>query len=170
MRKTGIASLVISLGLAMGATVPAYSSVPEAELADKKIYGHIEQVQLGDLPEPIPARLDTGAQRSSLHAEDIELIEEDGERLVRFVFRNGDGEAHTITRPLVEETRVRQASGEESRYVVSLPLCVGDQRSDTEFTLSDRSTMTYPMLVGRNFLSSHALVSSAHRNTLTPAC
>ncbi|WP_111657973.1 ATP-dependent zinc protease family protein [Isoalcanivorax indicus] len=160
--------LALSLAL-LGASV-VHAEVPESDIRDKAVYGHIEQVRLADLPDLVPARLDTGAQRSSLSARDVEIVERDETSYVRFTFVDAEGKQHEIERPLVEETRVRQASGEETRYVVSLPLCVGDRLADVEFTLTDRSGMRYPMLVGRNFLSEHALVSSAHRNTLTPAC
>lgn len=169
-RQSRAMVLGVALGFALSGVPAVQAEVPDNDIRGKAIYGHIEQVRLGDIPDPVPARLDTGAQRSSLNAQNVEIIERDDQRYVRFTFVEGDSREHEIERPLVEETEVRQASGSETRYVVSLPLCVGDRLADVEFTLTDRSSMTYPMLVGRNFLSEHALVSSAHRNTLESAC
>lgn len=155
---------------AAGLSVVAHAGVPEKEVDEKSVLGHIEKVRINGDDRHFPARLDTGAQRSSLHARDIEKFERDGEQWVRFVFDDHDGGTHDIESPLIEQTEVRQAGGATTRYVVSLPLCIGGQEKNTEFTLADRSAMTYPMLVGRNFLSEHVLVSSAHRYTADPTC
>ena len=148
----------------------AFATVPEKDVDDKAVFGHIEKARINGDDRDFSARLDTGAQRSSLHARNIEKFERDGEKWVRFVFDDHDGGEHDIERPLIEQTRVRQAGGVTTRYVVSLPLCIGNREQDTEFTLADRGAMTYPMLVGRNFLSQHVLVSSAHRYTADPRC
>lgn len=153
-----------------GLSAISHAGVPEKEVDEKSVLGHIEKVRINGDDRHFSARLDTGAQRSSLHARDIEKFKRDGEQWVRFVFDDHDGETHNIESALIEQTEVRQAGGTTTRYVVSLPLCIGGQEQDTEFTLADRSAMTYPMLVGRNFLSGHVLVSSAHRYTADPAC
>ncbi|MBZ2189216.1 ATP-dependent zinc protease [Alcanivorax sp. JB21] len=146
------------------------AAVPDKDVSEKAVFGHIEKASINGDDRYFSARLDTGAQRSSMHARDIEKFERDGKEWVRFVFDDHDGGAHEIERPLIEQTDVRQAGGVTTRYVVSLPLCIGERQQDTEFTLADRSAMTYPMLVGRNFLSRHVLVSSAHRYTADPTC
>ncbi|MCH8542499.1 MAG: ATP-dependent zinc protease [Alcanivorax sp.] len=156
--------------LMVGLSATGYATVPEEDVRNKSVLGHIEKVRINGDDRDFSARLDTGAQRSSMHAREIEKFERDGEQWVRFVFDDHDGGEHDIESPLIEQTRVRQAGGVTTRYVVSLPLCIGEQQQDTEFTLTDRSAMTYPMLVGRNFLSEHVLVSSAHRYTADPVC
>ena len=40
----------------------------------------------------------------------------------------------------------------ERRFVVELDIRLGEQLQTTEFTLSDRVKMTYPVLLGRAFL------------------
>jgi hypothetical protein len=49
---------------------------------------------------------------------------------------------------------VRQSYSEdaERRYVVEIDIRLGQQLQSTEFTLTDRSRMTYPVLLGRAFL------------------
>lgn len=141
-----------------------------ANLKNYEIYGHIEEVAL--LPEgiSIKARLDTGATRSSLNAQDIELIESEDKTLVSFVFDDRNGNRYPMLLPLVETIGVKQANGRQERYVVEVGLCVGGHYEKNLFTLSDRSKMTYPVLVGRNFLKNSVLVSSQHEMTAKPNC
>lgn len=156
--------MFMPLGLA------AEGGISSAELEEQDVLGHVEDVRL--MPDDIPAqaRLDTGARRSSLHARDIESFDRDGEDWVRFVFDDHDGGRHDFELPLEDEITVTQASGQETRYVARIGLCVGEQYSETDFTLTDRSALTYPILVGRTFLTEGVLVSSEHDRTVQPDC
>lgn len=146
------------------------ASVIAANMNNYSVYGHIERVALipGDIE--IKARLDTGAARNSLNAQDIELIESGEQTMVSFVFDDRNGNQYPMTLPLVETITVKQASGKQNRYVVEMGLCVGEHYEESLFTLADRSRMTYPVLVGRNFLKNAVLVSSEHKMTAKPNC
>lgn len=135
-----------------------------------EVYGHVEDVMLMPGRIKAQARLDTGARTSSLHARDVELFKKDGEDWVRFIFDDHDGGEHPVKAPLEDEITVTQASGTQTRYVVKLGLCVGDHYSETKFTLTDRSKLTYPILVGRRFLANGMLVSAEHDFTASPEC
>ncbi len=151
-------------------TLAADNDLSSVELEEQDVLGHVEAVRL--MPDEIPAkaRLDTGASRSSLHAREIEAFDKDGEEWVRFVFDDHDGGKHDFELPIEDEITVTQASGQENRYVVKVGLCVGAHYSETDFTLTDRSALTYPILVGRTFLSEGILVSSEHDRTVEPDC
>ena len=146
------------------------ASIINANLKDYAVYGHVEEVALMPGEIEIKARLDTGASRSSLNARDIELVEEGGRQWVRFIFDDHEGNHHEMMQPLVETITIKQASGRQHRYVVELGLCVGEHYEKNLFTLADRSKMTYPVLVGRNFLKNSVLVSSTHKMTAKPSC
>lgn len=146
------------------------ASVLAANMNNYTVYGHVEEVALipGDIE--IKARLDTGASRSSLNAQEIELIESDEQTMVSFIFDDRNGNQYPMTLPLVETIGIKQASGRQERYVVEIGLCVGEHFEKNLFTLADRSRMTYPVLVGRNFLKNSVLVSSKHKMTAKPSC
>jgi hypothetical protein len=146
------------------------ASVLAANMNNYTVYGHVEEVALipGDIE--IKARLDTGASRSSLNAQEIELIESDEQPMVSFIFDDRNGNQYPMTLPLVEKIGIKQASGRQERYVVEIGLCVGEHYEKNLFTLADRSRMTYPVLVGRNFLKNSVLVSSKHKMTAKPVC
>jgi hypothetical protein len=119
-----------------------------------------------DLPtisgEPIKAKIDTGARSSALHAEEIERFERDGQQWVRFVFlprqRSDVGRA-TAEVPLHDVRDVRSSSGEvQTRYVVRVPMQVGEQSWEVDLTLSDREQMGFRMLVGREAIRARFVV------------
>ncbi len=144
------------------------TEIPKAN--NQPVLGHEEKARLFPGNIKIPARIDTGAATNSMHGVDTEVIEQNGKQYVRFNFIDHNDEAHQMTRPLVAQTIVKQASGKQTRYVVEMGLCVGDYYKQTRFTLADRSRMTFPILVGRNYLNKSLLVSSAEKNTVEPNC
>lgn len=150
--------------------LPSQTLAANDNLQTGNVYGHVEDVLLMPGRIQASARLDTGARTSSLHARDIEPFEKNGEKWVRFHFDDHDGGLHPFSLPLKDEITVTQASGTQTRYVVKLGLCVGEHYSETKFTLTDRSQLTYPILVGRRFLAEGLLVSSEHDFTASPEC
>jgi hypothetical protein len=102
-----------------------------------------------------PARMDTGAETASLDARNIQRFERDGERWVRFDLPHPEtGELIPMEQKLVRKARILQSISEESerRPVIQLSLSIGESTQLAEFTLSDRSHLTFPVLIGRNIL------------------
>lgn len=66
-----------------------------------------------------------------------------------------------VEAPIVRRVRIVQASGEESRPVISLLMTLGPIRENVEFTLNDRSHLDYPVLLGRRFLMDIAAIDVA---------
>ena len=65
---------------------------------------------------------------------------------------------------MVRKVKIRQASYEEieRRPVVELDVALGNSiMQTTEFTLTDRTQMSYPVLLGRSFLRDLTLVDVA---------
>ncbi len=61
--------------------------------------------------------------------------------------------------PVERWAKVRQASSEEEvRPVVISWVELGDIREKTEFTLTDRTQMDFPVILGRNFFKDIAIV------------
>ncbi len=144
---------------------------PELKTAGKlnlPIVGGVELVLVEPSGIKYEARIDTGAESSSVHAESIQLIERDGRRYVRFSLINPE------TRELVEMERrlrrkvlIKQQLGEsERRYVVKLWMTLGKIRELVDVTLSDRTDFEYPVLVGRNLLTDTAIVDVSLQHTL----
>ncbi len=126
---------------------------------DRMVVGEVEKVRVHPPGFVIDARVDTGAESSSLHAENITLYELDGDDWVRFDVAFAD-ESVTIERPIKRHVRVFQQSDKEGtrRPVVDMRILVGNVSDTFEFTLADRSHLKHGMLLGRNFLTDLALV------------
>ena len=134
------------------------------------IIGAVEWVNIepGDLR--LEARIDTGAETSSLHAENIRLIEKDGKRYVRFeIFDNDRENKIPLELRLKRSVLIKQPKGQsERRYVVRVRATLGNTRALIDVTLADRSNLRYPMLVGRNLLTDTAIVDVGRHHTLSP--
>lgn len=133
----------------------------------KLVIGRVEWVWLDALNKKLKARVDTGATLSSIHATKIERFERDGKNWVRFTMQvNTEGEQGTNVKeqefeaPLARNAKIRQASAEEldARPVVRLRMRLGHLEEDVDFTLTNRSEMIYPILLGRRFLQDIAVV------------
>ncbi|QEO09073.1 ATP-dependent zinc protease family protein [Protaetiibacter larvae] len=128
--------------------------------------GWREWVQLPDVGVPwIKAKLDTGAQTSSLHAYGVEAFDRDGHAWVRFAihpWQRSDADAVIVECPVLDVRRVRSSSGHvEERFVVLMRLTLIGREVDAEVTLSNRDSMGFRMLIGREALSRGFLVDSS---------
>ncbi|RKF18967.1 ATP-dependent zinc protease [Altericroceibacterium spongiae] len=100
----------------------------------------------------LPAKIDTGARTSSLHATDIALFQREGEPWVRFRLEDGQGEAFCEA-PHVARRVITSSNGQtQERLIVKTDLQLGPERFRAEFSLADRSDMQFPLLIGRTAL------------------
>lgn len=138
---------------------------------DKAVVGGREKVLLTDLGVKLDARIDTGATTSSLDAREIESFERDGEDWVRFELYDPDMEEMVeLERKRARRVRITQSNTDESesRPVVEMRMTLGSLTQLAEFTLSDRSHLTHPILIGRNVLRDMMIVDVGLEFTLTP--
>ncbi len=141
--------------------------------ADKKIPGnrlHVvglhESVDLPDLGlTGVSAKVDTGAYRSSLHAENIEEFSRDGKAYLRFdipemTARNKGKKMLHCESEIYGVVPVKKSiTLSERRYIIKTHVRVGGRRFFTSFTLTNRGSMRYPILIGRRVLSGRFLVN-----------
>ena len=131
--------------------------------AKKVTAGWVENIILATGQVKLRAKLDTGAKTSSIHAENIEQFDVDGEPWVRFSlpksFLKNAKQQHTIETPVVRTVLIKRHKLESMRRpVVNLAFCINAHYYETEFTLADRSNYIYPVLLGRSFLADNIVV------------
>ncbi len=134
---------------------------------EKLVVGDVEDVRFENIDIVLRARIDTGASTSSLDARDIGSFERDGDRWVRFTVLDPDsGEPIVLERPRSRRVRILQATADEPerRPVVELRVTLGDNTQTAEFTLSNRSNLEYPVLIGRNILRDLMVVDVSKRD------
>lgn len=134
---------------------------------DIPIIGEVERVLINPNGISVKARIDTGAASSSIHAKNIQLVERDGEKIIRFSIINPSNNKLTeFERKLHRKVLIKQKSGKpERRYVVKLWLSLGNIKELVDVTLANRSDFDYKLLVGRNFLTDIAIVDVSRQYT-----
>ena len=128
--------------------------------------GWREWVSLPELTEiPIKAKVDTGARTSALHAFFIEPYEIQDRLFVTFRIHpiQKDLSVEVECHAAVVDQRVVSDSGghREQRYIIETPMIIDGRTHNTELTLTDRDTMLFRMLIGRNALKGKFTVDSA---------
>lgn len=129
------------------------------------ILGFEEWLALPDLGLPaIKAKIDTGARTSALHAHDIEEVADGDTPRVRFkvspMRRRSEIEVSCIG-DLIDRRLVISSNGEsEWRYVITTRVAIGGHAWPIEVTLTDRSSMTYRMLLGRRAIQPGMLIDA----------
>ncbi len=140
--------------------------------SNQKIIGRIEQV---GLPEwefyHLEAKIDTGAYTSSLHCHQIEDFTKNDEKWIRFYMLDPDHEAYSeqmLEMPLYDQREVKSSNGEiELRYFVRTKINFLKALYTIEFSLTDRSAMKYPLLIGRKFLKKGPFLVDVTRKNLS---
>ncbi|MFC3095735.1 ATP-dependent zinc protease [Alteromonas sediminis] len=138
----------------------------------KPIIGALEYCNLPSLNiEGLTVRVDTGAATSSLHVDDIEEFEKNGEAWVRFTMHPDIHDVSKVVRKeaqIITQKKVKSSTATlERRYTIETDIVMADMRWPIQITLTDRSSMTYLMLFGRQGMADRFLVDPASEFLLT---
>lgn len=122
--------------------------------------GHIEKVQVAGMT--FSAKLDTGADVSSISAENIRVYKENGQQMVSFLYQDKQGNKKQFSLPVVDMMKVKAKKGEQSapRPVVEMTVKLGSLEETIRVNLQNRSRFDYSMILGQNFLKYGVLVGS----------
>lgn len=150
------------------------AAAPVAPTSQPTILGGIEKVSIDSIKQSFDARVDTGATTSSLNAVDIKEFERNGKDWVRFHLADksqATEDQKWIEAPVVRYVKIRQSTTDqaERRAVIELWVKVGKIHEKAQFTLADRSQMSHPVLLGREFIKDIALVDVSKQYVQTEA-
>jgi hypothetical protein len=132
-----------------------------------KTIGRIDMVDLPEFGiEDIPAKIDTGANRSSIHCSFIREVKNGDLDEIEFRIpldsSHGENILHSKT---YFKKKIRSSSGHlEERYVIKTTIVLFGRKIRTTFSLSDRAEMKYPVLLGRKLLRSRFVVDVEQQN------
>jgi ribosomal protein S6--L-glutamate ligase len=132
-------------------------------ITQKLIIGKEEWCALPGLHIPaLKAKIDSGARTSALHAENIHIYTARGERWVRFdlhpIQKTRNITVHCRA-PLVDERDVKSSSGHtERRPVIETAIRIGNVTQNIQLTLTNRDSMGYRMLLGREAMQGRMLI------------
>jgi hypothetical protein len=135
----------------------------------KIIIGRKDKADFGQLElKGIDVKIDSGAYTSSFHCHQIERFRENNREQVRCRFLDP-------LHPLYHEKefifdiykirRVKSSNGQvEERISIQTEISLFDHVYPIELTLTERSDMKYPVLLGRKFLSKKFLIDTSGKN------
>ncbi len=125
------------------------------------IIGRAEHIDVVGIAIGVPAKVDSGAFRSAIHAKNITIKQKDGKDILTCellghkcspIVRRFETEIYNTV------TITNSFGQDEKRYEVTLRVKLGPKSFNTSFTLADRSNNLFPILVGRKILKNRYLV------------
>lgn len=156
--------IAVAVACLAGAATPGYGDSP-------RTMGWVEKVTV--LPENLvlTAKLDTGAQTSALDAPRHKRFERDGKPWVRFTVNDRRGRTAVFERPVIRAVRVsRSDTATQTRPVIMLALCLDGMYREEAVTLTNRSHLSTPLLIGRSMMSGRFLVNPWRKNLAKQKC
>lgn len=166
-RLRGTESALFVLGVLLMLT----GSLKTVAAQEKEVLGWAERVYIPSVDITLHGKLDTGADFSSLHADDLKIIKKGDKTWARFKVTSRKGEEVEVEREVVRTTRIKRLHGKaEERPVISLGLCVGSNFQEEEVNLVNREKFHYNLLIGRSFLAGNAIVDPSTVYAGNPSC
>ena len=148
--------------------------------------GQLAYVEVDELETTYLSRIDTGARITSLHAMNIQLLDENHNvitpkrqthgniknehykdnvgKTISFDSINDKGKKIHYKAKVEEVSLVRNAQGKEYRYIIKLTLRYKGVIKYGKVNLRDRTKMTYKLLIGRNWLNDDFYVLTDLKN------
>ena len=135
----------------------------------KTIIGRYDKI---DLPlmnlYDIDAKIDTGADGSAIHCHHIELVKKQGKKLLHFILLdpshpNYDNKSFYF-KDYKRRTIKNSFGTSEKRFLIKTKIVLFGRERTTEFSLSDRGNLNYPVLLGRRFLYRKFIVDVSRSN------
>ena len=135
----------------------------------KKTIGRVDKI---DFPEfallDIDSKIDTGAYTSAIHAYKIEETNIGSENSIKFTLLDPEHSLYNdkeFTTKNYQKKIIKSSNGtSEERYAIRTTVILFEEVYNIELTLSERSDMKYPILLGRKFLTKKFIVDTSQKN------
>ena len=136
---------------------------------EKLVIGRKDKVDFPKLKlYNIDAKIDSGAYTSAIHCNNIKLKKRGEKRFVYFNLLDSshpDYDHKEIRLPLHKIKRVKNSFGQsEKRYIVVTEIMIFEQKFEIELSLSNRTQMLHPVLLGRKLLKKGFIVDVSRVN------
>ncbi len=133
----------------------------------------IGRVDKADFPElslaDIKIKVDTGAYTSSIHSHDIQEFIENGEKFISFQILDPSHPKYRKEEYKTKRFRKKKIKNSfgssENRFIVETIIILFGEEYPIALSLSERSNMKYPILIGRKLLNKRFIVDTSKKNT-----
>lgn len=139
------------------------------EAVDKKILGRKDLVSFPEFElENVPVKIDSGAYSSSMHCQSIEVIEFGEKEQLRVVFLDSGISGYTGKEVIFNDFKtkiVKSSNGiAQERFFVKGTVRLFGQSYETLFSLTERTGLRNPILLGRRLLNKRFLIDTSKTN------
>lgn len=125
-----------------------------------------------DLPsfglEDIEAKVDTGAYTSAINCSRVKVREINGQKELTFFLSGSkihEKRARKFSTTDFKRKKIKSSNGQiEERFVIKTIAIIYGRKLRMEFSLSDRSKMKFPILLGRKLLTGRYIVDVSKKN------
>jgi hypothetical protein len=129
----------------------------------KKIIGRLEYIDIPTLDlKGISAKIDTGAYRGSIHANNVKEIQQDGKKILQFNILDENHPEYKDKVYEISDYSIHHFRGTKvdyhPRYVIPVELVISGEKVLAELSLTDRSDLRHPVLIGRRALKKRFLI------------
>jgi hypothetical protein len=136
-------------------------------LPSKKIIGRRESASLPEFNlNSVEVKIDTGAYSCSIHCSSIK----EQNNVLHVVFldeKHPQFNSNIYTFSKFTKKKVKSSSGHvQERYFIKTFIQLGDKTYQTDFSLTKRSGMRYPILLGRKLLNKNFIIDTSHKYLL----
>ncbi|MBN1819258.1 MAG: ATP-dependent zinc protease [Prolixibacteraceae bacterium] len=116
----------------------------------------------------LEVKIDSGAYTSSFHCHNIEIIEKNNEKYIKCNFLDPEHPQYHEKEFLFKEFKLRRIKSSngltEERFSIITEIKIFNRIFPVELTLTERSDMKYPVLLGRKFLSKKFVIDTSVQN------
>lgn len=138
-------------------------------MVEKKILGRIDKVDFPDFGlRDVPVKIDSGAYSSSMHCKAIDLVEENGQKVLEVVFLDESypgfiNKKKRFTSFKMKTVKSSNGIAEERFFIVGTIKLFGET-VETVFSLTERTGLKNPILLGRKLLNKRYLIDTSKTN------
>jgi len=139
------------------------------QIKEKLIIGRKDFASFPELGlEFIAVKIDTGAYTSSIHCQHIEVIENEGQKEIRFQLldpTHGHYNEKVFIFKNFKLKSIKSSTGhEEMRYIIKTKITLFRKIYPIELSLTERGEMKYPVLLGRKLLRKRFIIDPSKQN------
>jgi hypothetical protein len=124
---------------------------------DKNVLGISEIAELQSTGIKYDAKVDSGAETSSLHATNIKVFQND---MVSFITENEKGQSITLTKHIEFKKVIKSASGQKERIFIKEIIRIGNNTYQIFINLADRTNLSKKMLIGKDIIKQGFLIDA----------